>query len=366
MRPKVFIGLAAVLAGLIFLGWIVSVRMKGVEMPQADLPTLQDLSKKMNVVPDTFPAPTESALPILHDHMPEFAGIERWLNGGPIAQADLRGKVVLIDFWTYSCINCIRTLPYVTAWHDTYRDQGFTVIGVHTPEFAFEKEADNVEKAIARHGIHYPVPLDNAYGTWNNYSNRYWPAHYLFDARGRLRYYHFGEGKYDETERAIQSLIKENQGSVAAGTMPEVPAPDFQKIGSHETYLGYERLELLGSPEQIVRNGSQTYSARPKPELNRYYLVGKWRVEGERALPETAGAKIIYRYQAATSNLVMGSVDGKPVRVKVLIDGGLVQELLVGEERLYELFDDGGAYSEHLLELIFESPGTAVYAFTFG
>ena len=355
MKSGGFIAAVFVIAFLVFAAWIVGERTK-------DALTLPG-----------FPAasfdpagPKDGRLPVLAEQMPEFAGIAEWLNGDPVRQSDLRGKVVLIDFWTYSCINCIRTLPYVTSWHEKYKDKGFMVIGIHTPEFAFEKNPDNVRREIKRFGIGYPVPLDNDYRTWNNFNNHYWPAKYLFDARGRLRYAHFGEGEYDVTERHIQALLKEAGVEAEMAVTEMSAAVDFSKIGTPETYLGYGRMEYLGSPEEVLPDRTQTYSAAPDPKLNRLYFSGDWTVERERAVPAKPGAKIIYRYRASKANLVMGSIDGRSAAVRVMIDGRSAGELAVGEERLYELFDDGGTYGEHLLELIFEDVNVAVYAFTFG
>ncbi len=322
-------------------------------------------------------------LPILSQAMPEFTDIEAWLNSEALTAEGLKGKVVLIDFWTYSCINCIRTLPYVTSWHEKYREKGFTVVGVHTPEFAFEKEEKNVRDAIARHGIAYPVALDNAYGTWNAYANRYWPAHYLFDAQGRLRHYHFGEGEYDEMERNIQALLEEAGQEAGLALVEPVDGPAFEKIGTRETYLGYGRMELLASPEAIARDAVRTYTAVPPYAPNRFSFSGGWRVEEERSVP-SKDAKLIYRYRSAAVNLVLEALDpaGPALRVDVTLDGAPVPEalrgehlnygedgstyLLVREAKLYEIVDAGDDYGERLLELSFPEPGTAAYAFTFG
>ncbi len=386
MKANKIIAVAFGIALLVFAAWVVSLRMKGVELPNPSSPPSNNSFPK-NVTASNFnPIPEEtkdtSALPALSDHMPEFSGIQTWLNSPPLKQSDLRGKVVLIDFWTYSCINCIRTLPYVTSWQEKYKDKGFTVIGVHTPEFAFEKVPGNVKSAIAQYKITYPVALDNDYGTWNNYNNEYWPAEYLFDARGRLRATHFGEGDYDVSERNIQKLLDEagKQANVAVTQLPV--STDFQKIGSQETYVGYSRMEYLGSPETVLHDQTQTYTAPASPELNKFYFRGQWRVEGERALPAAAGAGITYRYLAANANLVMGSTDGKPVRVEIKLDGKPVPAdargkdvqvaadgttfVIVKEDRLYDLTDTPMRYDQHLLELDFTGTGIASYAFTFG
>jgi thiol-disulfide isomerase/thioredoxin len=367
-RQTVLVASSLALAFLVFAAWVVGLRTRDMEMPLG-MPEGVEIGTPLPMPGSKFapPAGGSSGLPVLSDGMPEFAGIEAWLNSGPLSERDLRGKVVLIDFWTYSCINCIRTLPYVTSWHDAYADDGLVVIGVHTPEFAFEREEANVRKAIERHGIRYPVALDNGYATWNAYGNRYWPAKYLFDDRGRLRYFHFGEGKYDETEANIRALLQE-AGMDGMADMAEVTGaatPDFRKIGTPETYLGYGRMDLLGSPEPVLRDEVQRYTAPDAPRLNRFYYDGAWRVEEERGVLAEAPGRIVFRYSAAAANLVMGPTNG-PVRVEVRIDGELLKTISVDEEKLYELADFGSAYGEHLLELRFLDPGIAVYAFTFG
>jgi len=366
--------LAAVGMAMLFLAaWTVSTRTRG----QADL-----VSNPLGRPYDAAVA-QGSSLPVLAQAMPEFTDIETWLNSEPLTAAGLKGKVVLIDFWTYSCINCIRTLPYVTSWHEKYKDKGFTVVGVHTPEFAFEKKEANVATAMVRHGITYPVALDNAYGTWNAYSNHYWPAHYLFDAKGRLRHYQFGEGAYEETERHIQDLLKEAGREADMAITEAEGLPEFSKIGSRETYLGYARMELLASPEPVRRDEIAAYTAPPPYAPNVFSFSGDWRVEAERSLPYQ-GAMLHYRYASAVANLVLSSEDpgDGAIRVDVTLDGKPVPDalrgadlnvgedgttyLLVQDAKLYEIVDAGSAYEEHLLELTFPESGTAAYAFTFG
>lgn len=379
MRGKTFLIVIAAVSLLVFLGWLVQRRME--RMPRAGAPLTLDTLLGRNAPPPSFQPPDldGSGLPVLSQGMPAFDGIQAWLNSEALTPEALRGKVVLVDFWTYSCINCIRTFPYVTSWHEKYKEKGFTVVGMHTPEFAFEKEEKNVRRAIARHGITYPVALDNAYATWTNFSNRYWPAHYLFDAEGRLRYYHFGEGHYEETERAIQALLKEAGQNAAMPVTEAGQAPDFRKIGTPETYLGYERMEHLGSPESVARDRERRYTATSVLAPNAFYFDGPWTVEAERAIAG-GNARLLYRYDAAVANLVMSSDGAK--RVEVVLDDKPVPEGLRGadvradasgatyvevdDERLYELVNARGTYAPHLLELRFIDPGTAAYAFTFG
>ncbi len=318
-----------------------------------------------------------ASLPV-EGRAPEFVGIERWLNGGPLTIAGLAGKVVLVDFWTYSCVNCVRTLPYVRAWHETYGDKGLVVVGVHTPEFEFEKDAANVHAALKKYGIAYPVAMDNAYATWNAYSNHYWPAHYFVDAKGDVRYHHFGEGNYGHSEEVIKSLLAEAGTTTTGGVSGTVgDAIDFKKIGSPETYLGFDRLEYLGSPE-TVRPGVVTRFTAPKAaSLNVFYFVGAWEVAIDGATAREADAKIIYRVRASKVHFVMDGA-GKERRVRVSLDGkplgeasrgadvGADSVVTVKEGRMYDLVDGRGDYGEKLLELTFLEPGVKCYAFTFG
>jgi thiol-disulfide isomerase/thioredoxin len=371
MRPSLI--LFIILVVLLGVGaWTVSQRTKGLTVNLSNPFTL------------TSTEPTgSSGLPVLRDAMPEFTGITAWIGSSPLTAAQLKGKVVLIDFWTYSCINCIRTLPYVTSWQEKYKDMGFTVIGVHTPEFAFEKVEANVRKSMDRFNVTYPVALDNSYGTWEAYNNQFWPAEYLFDAQGRLRHKHFGEGKYDETETDIQALLKEAGHDASMAMTSATSTIEYGRIESPESYLGYTRLKDLGSPEQVASDAYGRYSLVKNPGLNRVYFGGTWTVEAERALP-LAGAKLVYRYSANDANLVLSNEkpEGPALRVEVTLDGAAVPEplrgadinvdeagktyLLVKDQRLYQITDAKGKYGEHLLQLEFDEPGLAAYAFTFG
>ncbi len=341
---------------------------------------LRRLAAGADAAPGVAEASTNvTSLPVL-GAMPEFANIAAWLNSPPLSSASLRGKVVLVDFWTYSCINCIRTLPHVTRWYDKYRDEGFVVVGVHTPEFGFEKDAGNVRKAVARYGIRYPVALDNFYGTWNVYNNNVWPAHYLFDARGRLREVHFGEGEYEETERAIQSLLKEAKLLHAAQEV-ERPAPDvdFSRIDSPETYVGYGRARNLSSPEMPARDRARSYTAPAALGLNEWALRGTWKITREAAVLAAPGGGVRFHFRARQLNLVMRGEGGKAVTARVLLDGKPVRpdrrgadvgpdgRLTVSDSRLYDLVDlSAGDRRDHVFEIDFEGPGVALYSFTFG
>ncbi len=286
---------------------------------------------------------------------PDFAGITHWLNSKPVHMQQLRGKVVLIDFWTYTCINCLRTLPYVTAWDRKYHDRGLVIVGVHTPEFGFEKETGNVRDAIARNGIHYPVAQDNDYGTWNAWGNQFWPAKYLIDADGQVRYTHFGEGGYATTEGAIRSLLAEagdkDLGAVAGRQPGEVPGD-----ATPETYLGTARAQgWVPNPFSGVRD----YPGVKSLPVDRFAYGGVWRVSDESA--EAVGHSTIKAHVRGKSvYLVMG----KRGRVDVTVDGRHERTVVVRGQRLYTLMKRPRP-GEHELTLTFE-PGVTGYAFTFG
>jgi cytochrome c biogenesis protein CcdA/thiol-disulfide isomerase/thioredoxin len=290
---------------------------------------------------------------------PEFAGIEGWINSPPLTIEGLRGKVVLIDFWTYSCINCLRTLPYLKQWDETYRDKGLVIVGVHTPEFAFEHERSNVEDAVKRLGLAYPVALDPDFGTWEAWSNRYWPAKYLIDRAGRVRFAHFGEGDYEKTEKAIRTLLAEPDLPALVSNDVDAEAPG--DVQTPETYLGSERLAgYYGSPITVGREVDYAF-AEALP-ANGVSYAGRWTVEGERIVAG-ADARLRLRYWAGNANLVLGT-SGKSGTVDVLLDGKPVKTVTVDKDDLYRLTDLPTA-GEHLLELRF-SPGVEAYAFTFG
>jgi cytochrome c biogenesis protein CcdA/thiol-disulfide isomerase/thioredoxin len=302
---------------------------------------------------------------------PGFSGAGTWLNTAPLTGARLRGKVVLVDFWTYSCINCLRSLPYVRAWWKAYAPEGLVIVGVHTPEFAFEKEVNNVRKAVRDLEITYPVTLDNDYRIWNAFGNQYWPAHYLIDANGRIRYHHFGEGRYDETERAMRALLAERHGLSApavrvAGTGVEREA-DGAELLSPETYLGSARASgFAGS----------TLPARL--DLNRWALDGKWRIGRERITLEKAPGRIAYRFHARDVHLVLGPPrDGVAVRFRVSIDGAAPGKDAgtdldaqgygtVREHRLYQLVRQRNVARDRTVTIEFFGSGVQAYAFTFG
>jgi len=329
---------------------------------------------------DNPPLPVEGELPSLN-------GAVQWLNSPPLTAQSLRGKVVLIDFWTYSCINCLRSLPYVKAWADKYKDQGLVVIGVHAPEFAFERNIDNVKKATHDLGIDYPVAIDNNYAIWRSLDNEYWPAHYFVDAQGRIRYHHFGEGDYAQSEKVIQQLLAEAGhanaenvpvGLTSAGAQGVEAAADNDDMKSPETYIGYWRAQHFASPGGETQNKPHAYTAPVQPALNDWGLEGKWSVSAERATLAAASGGIVYRFHARDLHLVLGpNKDGKPVRFRVSIDGAAPGAAhgsdvaadgtgTVTEERLYQLVRQSGDVKDHTFSIEFLDPGVEAYSFTFG
>ena len=312
-----------------------------------------------------------AGLPVL-GRAPDFAGNDRWFNSEPLDLERLRGRVVLVDFWTYTCINCIRTFPYLKAWDGRYRDDGLTIVGVHTPEFAFEREADNVREAIVQSGLRYPVAQDNAYATWYAWGNQYWPAKYLIDARGRVRYAHFGEGSYEETETAIRALLAET-GASRLGAMVDTRAETASaELATPETYLGYERAK--GFVPGPLRPGLGRYpGAEDLPPVS-FALSGTWKVDKERATA-VSDARLDARVTARKVFLVLSSAGGLPRDVEVRLDGRPVAasdagadvragRVTVGEERLYRLVSLPRV-EDRRLSLRFP-PGVSGYAFTFG
>ena len=323
------------------------------------------------------------ALPI-EGNLPALDGAVQWLNSPPLTAQALKGKVVLVDFWTYSCINCLRSLPYVKAWAEKYRDQGLVVIGVHAPEFAFERDVGNVTKAMKDLGINYPVAIDNDFKIWRAFNNQYWPAHYFTDAQGRIRYHHFGEGEYAESERVIQQLLREAgaakvaDGLINASAEGVQLAPDMNEVQSPETYVGYQRAEHFVPETSLVPDKVSAYSAPSQLALNDWSLDGQWNVGSERATASAPASRIVYRFHARDLHLVLGpGADGKPVRFKVLIDGKVPGDDhgtdvapdgsgSVTEQRLYQLVRQTGGVTDRTFSIEFLDPGVSAYAFTFG
>nr|WP_294849242.1 cytochrome c biogenesis protein DipZ [uncultured Sphingomonas sp.] len=334
-------------------------------MEQRQLSTVTDRSK---------PLPDEGSLPTLND-------ADLWLNSPPLTNEQLKGKVVLVDFWTYSCINCIRSIPYVRDWAEKYRNSGLVVIGVHAPEFAFERNPANVRKAVADFGITYPVALDNNLIIWRAFNNQYWPAHYLADANGRLRYHHFGEGREDVTEAAIRSLLIE----AGATNLPPAGnavttgvslAPDRTADRSPETYLGYARAANF-VPSGGLGKGELTFTPSATLALNQWTLGGRYRVEPQRLVSLDPSNRLMFRFRGRDLHLVLGSTSSKAVRVRVLLDGGVPGadhgldvdaqgEGVIKEQRLYQLVRQKSGTGERLFTIEFLDPGAEAFAFTFG
>jgi len=315
-------------------------------------------------------------------HLPGFDGATSWLNAEPLTPADLRGQVVLVDFWTLTCINWIRTAPYLRAWDEKYREHGLTVIGVHTPEFPFETDVDSIRAAIEERRIVHPVAVDSDYAIWTVFANRYWPAVYVADASGTIRFHHFGEGRYDETERVIQQLLDlprglENDFVEVEAAGVEAPA-DWAALESPETYLGYERAERFASPGGATPRQNQSYSMPPRLRLNQWALSGDWTIDGKAARLNEAGGRLSYRFRARDVHLVMGPANrGKPVRFRVRIDGSSAAaargvdvddhgEGSAADRRLYQLVRQLGAVDERTFEITFLEQGVEAYVFTFG
>ncbi|HEX6554672.1 MAG TPA: thioredoxin family protein [Ktedonobacteraceae bacterium] len=327
--------------------------------------------------------PAAVELPI-EGELPSLGGATTWLNSPPLSAADLRGNVVLIDFWTYTCINWLRTLPYVRAWAEKYRDHGVVVIGVHTPEFSFEHDLENVRRAVKDMRVDYPIAIDNDYAIWDAFENHYWPALYLADAQGRLRAHQFGEGAYEQSEMMIQQLLAE---AGIGGIAPELVsveaqgaevAADWGDLRSPENYVGYERTENFASPGGAILNKPRVYAAPAHFSLNEWALAGQWTVQREATALNEANGRIAYRFHARDLNLVMGpAARGTSVRFRVFIDGQVpgaahgsdVDEQghgAVTEQRLYQLIRQPKPIADRLFEIEFLDAGVEAFAFTFG
>ncbi len=287
---------------------------------------------------------------------PELTGLTKWINSEPLKLESLKGKVVLVDFWTYSCINCIRTLPYVTKWYDQYKDQNFVVLGIHTPEFAFEKVASNVETAIKRYNINYPVALDNNYKTWSAFNNQFWPAHYLIDKNGDIVYTHFGEGQYEQTEKAIRTLIG------LEGEFNSPVSPELNQANSPEIYLGSARLKNFGGTETPSEQ-EQIFVFPKNLKKDRFAFEGKWRFKEEAAEHTSGFGRIRLNFSAAKVFMVAQS--NEPTTLKIYIDGKLQKGVTISNSDLYPLFEAPSS-ANHTMEIEFPKGGVEVFTFTFG
>ena len=320
----------------------------------------------------------------LEGRLPGFDGATGWLNSPPLTGEDLAGKVVLTDFWTYTCINWLRTLGYVRAWAETYVEQGLVVVGVHTPEFPFERDVDNVRRAATELGVGYPIALDRDYVVWRAFGNRYWPAVYIADAQGRIRHHQFGEGGYEECERVIQLLLREAGGEGVGDDLVSVAENGFEaqadwtNLGSPETYLGYEQTQNFASPGGASFDEPRTYVAPDSLKLNRWALSGDWTIEGRASVLNGAEGRIAFGFHARDVNLVMRRREREPsVPFRVLVDGeppGDAHGLDVDEQghgalvepRLYQLIRGRGPVTDRTFEIAFSGPGVEAYVFTFG
>ena len=324
-----------------------------------------------------------SNLPV-EGQLPELNGATGWLNTAPLTREALRGKVVLVDFWTYSCINCLRALPYIRAWAEKYKDHGLVVLGVHSPEFAFEKDPANVQKAVRDLGVAYPVALDSNLAIWQAFNNQYWPAHYFIDGQGRIRAHHFGEGEYDQSERTLQTLLREAGNKNVPGGLVDpqktgaLAAADEGDMQSPETYLGYGRGMNFASNTPLP-DKPQDYKTPYPLGLNQWGLTGRWTVGEEKSVADARGAKLTFRFHARDLHLVLGpAMDGKPVRFNVTLDGqapGAMHGMdadqagqgTVTGQRLYQLIrQKDGQVTDHTFTIEFLDPGVEIYSFTFG
>lgn len=324
---------------------------KSSDKPTSDASTNSDSNDAANATDDSTKSLLQNYGPA-----PEFTGITQWMNSDPLTKDQLKGKVVLVNFWTYSSINSIRTLPYITKWYDDYKDKDFVVIGVHTPEFTFEKVPLNVQSALTKYNITYPVAMDNNYGTWTAYHNQFWPANYLIDKDGNIVYTHFGEGKYDETEKAIRTLLG------LEGDFQIPAAPDNKQAGSPEMFFGLSRLQNFGGAEK-PNNGEQIFTFPPKLKANQFALEGNWEFNQEAAVHTQGFGRIKLNFNAAKVFMVAQS--DKPTTLKIYVDGKLIKGVVVSNSDLYQLFDSlsGGS---HTMEIEVPDPNFQAFTFTFG
>jgi thiol-disulfide isomerase/thioredoxin len=310
-------------------------------------------------------------------HIPSLDGATEWLNSEPLGPADLRGQVVLVNFWTLTCINWLRQEPYVRAWSRAYRNDGLIVIGVHTPEFSFEHEIDRVQQAIKHREIDYPVAVDNDYDVWNAFDNRYWPALYFIDAEGVILDQHFGEGRYEQSERTLQRLLGVQRELVSVDGRGVEAAADWNHLQTPETYLGYGRSERFSSPDGVAFDERRAYELPRRLEVNHWALAGDWTIGREDVVLHQAGGSIAYRFHARDAHLVLSTGGRKPIPFHLLLDGNVpgpshgvdVDEHGTGMLRnggLYQLVRVRDAVRERALEITFDEPGAEAYAFTFG
>jgi thiol-disulfide isomerase/thioredoxin len=325
----------------------------------------------------TDPLPVEG-------HLPGFDGATGWLNSTPLTTDDLRGKVVLVDFWTYTCINWLRTLGYVRAWADKYDGQGLVVVGVHTPEFPFEKDEDNVRRAASDMDVRYPIALDPNYAVWGAFANRYWPAVYIADGEGRIRHHQFGEGGYEECEQVIQQLLRDaghdGIGDEVVSVIPEgfEAQADWSNLQSPETYLGYQQAQNFATPSEADFDNAHTYAAPERLSLNHWALSGDWTLESGASVLNGPEGRIAFRFHGRDVHLVLGppargtsvpfqvSLDGEPPGDAHGLDVDDQGRGTVAQQRLYQLVRQRGSITDRTFEIAFHAPGVEAYVFTFG
>ena len=355
--------------------WLTVVLLSAISAPIGTAAVDSSMAQPISTA--AFTLPTE-------DRFPSLARATAWLNSEPVSPEALRGKVVLVDFWTYTCINWRRTAPYLRAWARKYKDQGLVVIGVHTPEFGFEKDLDNVRRHAKEQDIDYPIAVDSEYGVWQAFDNKYWPALYFIDAQGRVRHHVFGEGEYERSERIIQQLLAEAGHAVADRGLVTVDArgaeasADWKNLRSPETYVGYGRAERFASPDREVFDRAGVYTAPARLGVNDWALSGDWTMKRELAVSNKVNAKLTYRFHARDLHLVMGpTTRGAPVRFRVLIDGqppGASHGVDVDDEghgtldqpRMYQLIRQPTPITDREFEIEFLDAGAEVFSFTFG
>jgi thiol-disulfide isomerase/thioredoxin len=330
-------------------------------------------------------ASARGSRPALADEgsLPDLGWAVGWLNSAPLNRKPLRGKVVLVYFWTYTCINSLRPMPYVKSWAAKYKDAGLVVIGVHTPEFSFEKERVNVETAVRELKVTFPVAIDTNYSIWHAFNNQYWPAEYLIDAKGRIRHHHFGEGEYGESERVTQELLKESGAngldgstvSISASGVEAAPSADVQ---SPETYIGYRQAERFASPERVAKDSRRNYRPPASPSLNQWGLSGSWNVGSESAVLQAVPGRTLFRFHSRDVHMVLAPAkDGQPVRFKVKLDGAAPNADRGSDSapdgggevrvpRLYQLIRQRGQLQDRTFEIEFLDPGVRALDFTFG
>ena len=315
--------------------------------------------------------------------MPDLDGAVAWLNSPPLHSKALRGKVVLVNFWTYSCINSLRELPYMKAWAAKYKDAGLVVIGVHAPEFGFESDPSNVRTAVPALNIAYPIPIDSNHSIWTSFHNEYWPADYFIDAKGQIRYHHFGEGDYERSERVIKTLLSENGATGLDESIVHIAAegpeaPPSNDVRSPETYVGYARTENFASPERMARDKRRIYSPPARAQVNEWGLAGPWKIAADHATLESAPGKIVFRFHSRDLHMVLGpSNNGTPVRFKVRVNGAAPGDNHgsdsdadgtgeVRKPRMYQLVRQKGPIKDATFEIEFIDPGVEAFSFTFG